>query len=96
MLRQSGDMSRLTEAAKRFSEAIEIEPTFARAYAGLCRVGVRIYNRTRDPADLHRAEQACRQRARSRCLAGRNGEGAREPLLVQRPDRGFRGDLPSS
>jgi TolB-like protein/tetratricopeptide (TPR) repeat protein len=61
MLRQSGDMSRLTEAAKRFSEAIEIEPTFARAYAGLCRVGVRIYDRTRDPSDLYRAEQSCRR-----------------------------------
>lgn len=61
MLRQSGDMSRLTEAAKRFGEAIEIEPTFARAYAGLCRVGVRIYDRSRDPSDLYRAEHSCRR-----------------------------------
>jgi len=61
MLRQSGDMSRLTEAAKRFREAIEIEPSFARAYAGLCRVGVRIYDRSRDPSDLDRAEQSCRR-----------------------------------
>ena len=61
MLRQSGDMSRLTEAAKRFGEAIEIEPSFARAYAGLCRVGVRIFDRSRDPSDLYRAEHACRR-----------------------------------
>ena len=61
LLRQSGDMSRLKEAAKRFGEAIEIEPSFARAYAGLCRVGVRIYDRTRDPSDLYRAEHSCRR-----------------------------------
>jgi len=61
LLRQSGDMSRLTEAAKRFGEAIEIEPSFARAYAGLCRAGVRIYDRSRDPSDLYRAEQSCRR-----------------------------------
>jgi len=61
LLRQSGDMSRLQEAAQRFGEAIEIEPSFARAYAGLCQVGVRIYERSRDPADLARAEQSCRR-----------------------------------
>jgi TolB-like protein/tetratricopeptide (TPR) repeat protein/DNA-binding winged helix-turn-helix (wHTH) protein len=61
MLRQSGDMSRLQEAAERFAAAIEIEPSFARAYAGLCRVGVRIYDRSRDPADLARAEGSCRR-----------------------------------
>jgi len=61
LLRQSGDMSRLTEAAQRFGEAIEIDPSFARAHAGLCRVGVRIHDRSRDPSDLYRAEQACRR-----------------------------------
>jgi len=49
------------EAAKRFGEAIEIEPSFARAYAGLCRVGVRIHDRSRDPSDLERAERSCRR-----------------------------------
>jgi TolB-like protein/Flp pilus assembly protein TadD/DNA-binding winged helix-turn-helix (wHTH) protein len=61
MLRQSGDLSRLQEAAKRFGEAIEVAPSFARAYAGLCQVGVRIYDRSRDPADLARAEESCRR-----------------------------------
>jgi tetratricopeptide (TPR) repeat protein len=61
LLRQSGDMSRLQEAAQRFAAAIEIEPSFARAYAGLCRAGVRIYDRSRDPADLARAERSCRR-----------------------------------
>ena len=60
LLRQSGDLSRLTEAARRFSEALAIDPTFARAYAGLCEAGLRIYDRTRDPADVARAEQSCR------------------------------------
>ena len=61
LLRQSGDMSRLTQAATHFGEAIAIEPSFARAHAGLCRVGVRIYDRTRDPSDRDLAEQSCRR-----------------------------------
>jgi TolB-like protein/tetratricopeptide (TPR) repeat protein/DNA-binding winged helix-turn-helix (wHTH) protein len=60
-LRRSGDLSRLQEAAQRFAEAIDIEPSFARAYAGLCHVRVRIFNRSRDPADLAQAEEACRR-----------------------------------
>jgi TolB-like protein/tetratricopeptide (TPR) repeat protein/DNA-binding winged helix-turn-helix (wHTH) protein len=61
MLHQSGDTSRLREAERRFGEAVTIAPSFARAQAGLCEVGVRLYRRTRDPADLERAEQACRR-----------------------------------
>ena len=59
-LRQSGDMSRLNEAAARFREALAIAPSFARAHAGLCEVGLKRFDRTRDPADLASAEAACR------------------------------------
>ena len=61
LLRNSGDMSRLRAAEARFEEAIAIEPSFARAYAGLCTVEARRYERTRDPADLSKAERHCRK-----------------------------------
>jgi TolB-like protein/Tfp pilus assembly protein PilF/DNA-binding winged helix-turn-helix (wHTH) protein len=61
LLRQSGDLSRLRDAGRRFDAAIEIDPAFARAHAGLCAVGLRIYDRTRDPQDLASAEQSCRR-----------------------------------
>jgi tetratricopeptide (TPR) repeat protein len=61
LLQQSGDLSRLKEAGKRFSEALEIDPRFARAHAGLCEVGVRVHERSRDPADLAAAEQSCKE-----------------------------------
>jgi tetratricopeptide (TPR) repeat protein len=61
LLRQSGDLSRIREAAQRFDDAIAIAPSFARAHAGLCQAGVRIYGRTRDPADVARAEASCRR-----------------------------------
>ena len=64
LLRQSGDTSRLQEAAQRFTEALRIEPRFARAHAGLCEVGARLYARKRDPADLARAEASCREALR--------------------------------
>jgi TolB-like protein/tetratricopeptide (TPR) repeat protein/DNA-binding winged helix-turn-helix (wHTH) protein len=61
LLRQPGDMSRLREAIRQFDEAIAIDPGFARAYSGSCQAGLRVYERTRDPADLARAEDACRR-----------------------------------
>jgi len=64
MLRKSPDMSRLREAEQRFQEAVEIDAGFARAHAGLCQVEVRIYDRTRDPADRDRAEDSCRESLR--------------------------------
>ncbi len=60
MLRQSGDLSRLKEAERQFSEAVAIAPSFARAHAGLCQARLRIYDRTRDPADVAGAEESCR------------------------------------
>jgi len=61
LLRKSGDMSDLRAADARFEEAIAIEPSFARAHAGLCTVGARRYERTRDPVDLSSAERHCRK-----------------------------------
>jgi serine/threonine-protein kinase len=61
MLHQSADTSRLHEAERRFGEAIAIDPSFARAHAASCEVGMRLYRRTRDPGHLARAEQACRR-----------------------------------
>jgi TolB-like protein/Flp pilus assembly protein TadD len=61
MLQQSGDTSRLREAERRFGEAVAIDPSFARAHAASCEVGMRLYRRTRDPDYLARAEQSCRR-----------------------------------
>jgi TolB-like protein/tetratricopeptide (TPR) repeat protein len=61
LLRKSGDMSALRAAQAEFEEAIGIEPSFARAHAGLCTVLARRYERTRDPVDLSSAEQHCRK-----------------------------------
>ena len=61
LLRQSGDMSKMREAEQRFAEAIAIAPSFARAHAGMCTLGVRLYRKTQDPAHVVRAEEACRR-----------------------------------
>ncbi len=61
LLQQSGDSSRPKEAGARFGEALRVDPRFARAHAGLCEVGVRLHERSRDPADLAAAERSCKQ-----------------------------------
>jgi len=60
-LRQPGDASRLKIAELSFKQAMEIDPAFAGAYAGLCRTYARQYERTRDPAPLASAEAICRK-----------------------------------
>ena len=90
MLRQSGDMSRLTEAATALRrgdrDRADVRACVCRPVPG------------RSP-DLRAHPRSCRPRtgravlpprARSRCFAGRNREGARGPVPVQRPDRGIR------
>ncbi len=59
MLRQSGDLSWIRKAEQSFQTAAAIDPAFARAHAALCRVGVMLYDRTRDPAEFARAEASC-------------------------------------
>jgi len=61
LLRQSSDMSKMVEARQRFADAIAISPSFARAHAGMCSLGVRLYRKTQDPAYVIRAEDACRR-----------------------------------
>ncbi len=60
-LRQPGDLSRLKQAEQSFRSAIDIDPAFAGAYAGLCRTYARQFDRTRDPAALASAETVCRK-----------------------------------
>ena len=61
LMRKSGDLSVMKEAENRFNEAISIAPEFARAHAGLCRVRIRMYQRTRDDSYVALAEAACRR-----------------------------------
>jgi TolB-like protein/tetratricopeptide (TPR) repeat protein/DNA-binding winged helix-turn-helix (wHTH) protein len=59
LLRQSGDLSRLHDAQQRFEAALAIDPAFVHPRAGLCEIGSRRYERTRDPDDLAAAEAHC-------------------------------------
>jgi len=61
LLRLSGDMSKMREAEQRFADAIAIAPSFARAHAGMCTLGVRLYRKTQDPAHVVHAEESCRR-----------------------------------
>jgi TolB-like protein/tetratricopeptide (TPR) repeat protein/DNA-binding winged helix-turn-helix (wHTH) protein len=59
LLRQSGDMTHMLDAAGNFRDAIAIDPAYAPAHAALCEVDVRKHERTRDPHDLEAAEKEC-------------------------------------
>ncbi len=59
-LRQAGALSRIDKAAELFNRALEIDPGFARAQAGLCEVGLTRYERTNAAEHMHDAEGACR------------------------------------
>ena len=60
-LRLPGDLSRLKHAETSFKQAIDIDPEFAGAYAGLCRTYARQFERTHDPAPLAAADSVCRK-----------------------------------
>jgi TolB-like protein/Flp pilus assembly protein TadD/DNA-binding winged helix-turn-helix (wHTH) protein len=60
-LRKSSDLSQLNQAADFFGKAMTLDPGFARAYAGMCEVGVGRYYKTQAPADVAAAETACRK-----------------------------------
>jgi TolB-like protein/Flp pilus assembly protein TadD/DNA-binding winged helix-turn-helix (wHTH) protein len=60
-LRQPGDLSRLKQAETSFKAALDIDPEFAGAYAGLCRAYARQFERTHDPAPLAAADSVCRK-----------------------------------
>ena len=58
-LRRSSDLSQFNKAADLFKESLRLDPGFSRAYAGLCDVAVRRYDRTRATSDVAEAEAAC-------------------------------------
>jgi tetratricopeptide (TPR) repeat protein len=60
-LRQPGDNSVLDRAEAAFKQAIDLDPAFAGAYAGLCRTHTRRFSRDRDPASHDAAESVCRE-----------------------------------
>ena len=59
-LRQGGSMSRITEAEVQFRRALDADPGFARALAGLCEVAILQYERTSTTEYVQEAEAACR------------------------------------
>ena len=60
-MRSSGDLSQMNVATDQFHKALEIDPGFARAYAGLCEAGVARYDRTLATQDVADAEVHCRK-----------------------------------
>ena len=59
-MRKGGAMSTLETADALFRRALEDDPSFARAHAGLCEVYVTRYTRTQAAEDVQAAETACR------------------------------------
>lgn len=59
-LRQGGALSRIAEAEARFRRALDADPGFARAQAGLCQVAILKYERTNATEYVQDAEAACR------------------------------------
>jgi TolB-like protein/tetratricopeptide (TPR) repeat protein len=60
-LRRGGGMSQFDEAEELFRQALQADPRFAQAQAGLCQVGITRYSRTRESSQMHEAETACRE-----------------------------------
>lgn len=59
-LRQGGASSQIGQAEEKFRRALEVDPGFARAQAGLCQVALLQYERTGATEHVHQAEAACR------------------------------------
>ncbi|HEU4812723.1 MAG TPA: tetratricopeptide repeat protein [Xanthomonadaceae bacterium] len=58
-LRESGESDHLERAVAFFNAALEADPGFARAQAGLCRAEIKRFERARDADAYQRAEVAC-------------------------------------
>ncbi len=58
-LRSPPDRDVRAAAAELFNRALEIDPGFARAYAGVCEAKLSLYNTTNDTSHFDLAEQAC-------------------------------------
>jgi len=61
LLRQGGSVSSFDEAENLFNRALEEDPGFARAQAGLCQVAISRYERTNAVDEVFAAEAACRR-----------------------------------
>ncbi len=59
-LRQAGGLSRIEDAESLFKRALDVDPAFARAHAGLCQAAIVRYDRTQATAAVAAAETACR------------------------------------
>ncbi|MBT8138105.1 MAG: tetratricopeptide repeat protein, partial [Gammaproteobacteria bacterium] len=53
----------LNAASKLFSDAVAIDPGFARAYAGLCETHLQLYQQSNGTSDFERAQAACDEAA---------------------------------
>jgi TolB-like protein/Flp pilus assembly protein TadD/DNA-binding winged helix-turn-helix (wHTH) protein len=60
LLRQGGALSQIEDAEAQFRSALDADPNFARAQAGLCQVAIIRYERTGATEHVHEAEAACR------------------------------------
>ncbi|MBB1089390.1 tetratricopeptide repeat protein [Lysobacter sp. SG-8] len=64
LLRGTASLSELAEARRAFEAALERDPRFARAQAGLCRVGIREFEAKRDVGLYDAAQATCMKAAR--------------------------------
>ena len=85
LLRQSGDAGTLKRGADHFQRALEIEPDFARAHAGLCDVGVRRYRIDARPRRSGHGRAALRPGAGTGQQPARDGKGPGRSLRRWRP-----------
>jgi TolB-like protein/Flp pilus assembly protein TadD len=58
-LHSSRDVDVLKKSRLLFERAIEIDPDFSRAYAGICEAGLEIYEHTNNTTDFEAAKLAC-------------------------------------
>jgi TolB-like protein/Flp pilus assembly protein TadD/DNA-binding winged helix-turn-helix (wHTH) protein len=60
-LHQQANPTQLDEAERIFKAALEVDPNFARAHAGLCETYATAFERAFDPAMASKAEASCNQ-----------------------------------
>jgi TolB-like protein/tetratricopeptide (TPR) repeat protein len=58
-LRNSIDADVVKIAKQLFNKALEIDPSFSRAYAGICEANLRLYQISNDTTGFEEAEEAC-------------------------------------
>jgi TolB-like protein/Flp pilus assembly protein TadD len=63
-LHSSQDADVMMTAKKLFNQALKIDQSYAKAYAGICAADLRLYQISNDPDDFESAEEACDQAKR--------------------------------